>query len=246
MVDKNDFMIKILFQFLIISCLTFISVSNLNAQNRPFITIWQTDNPGLTNDNQIEIPAYGDFTIEWEEVDNPTNNGAVSASGPKVLTFPSIGTYRIKLNGGLEYIKFQFPKRDNDKIIEVEQWGDIEWTQLNNAFYFCSKLSKISATDSPNFKNVNSLAGMFSWMSVSYDNVLEANIAHWDVSNIEGFGSLFYRTNFIADLTKWNVSSATNMYRMFCFSNFDDDISNWDVGNVTNMFEMFAEFGERQ
>ena len=40
-----------------------------------FVTIWKTDNPGGTEDNQIEILGTGtNYKVFWEEIGNPTNN----------------------------------------------------------------------------------------------------------------------------------------------------------------------------
>jgi len=41
-----------------------------------FVTHWQTDKPGGTEDNQIEIPGTKTYYIAfWEELGNPTNSG---------------------------------------------------------------------------------------------------------------------------------------------------------------------------
>lgn len=67
----------------------FFSLVTMRAQN-PYITIWQTDieGYGTSANNQIEIPAIGDFSYTWEEVASPNNNGSGTGSGLTLLTFP--------------------------------------------------------------------------------------------------------------------------------------------------------------
>jgi len=41
-----------------------------------FVTLWKTNNPGSTEDNQIEIPDTKTYyKVFWEELGNPTNFG---------------------------------------------------------------------------------------------------------------------------------------------------------------------------
>lgn len=49
-----------------------------NSQN-PFITIWKTENPGVSNTNEIRLPASGEYSYEWEEMGNPANTGSGTA-----------------------------------------------------------------------------------------------------------------------------------------------------------------------
>jgi surface protein len=159
------------------------SSSLLLAQDAPFITIWQTDNEGTSEDNQITIPGQGvDYLIEWEEVDNEANNnGSETGSHEHIVTFPKAGKYRVKLSGSFHRIVFN--NTDNDKLIDIAQWGDIEWSSFSSAFSNCSNLIQ-TATDKPDLSNVNSLSTMF----VGAES-FNADLSDWDVSNISAMKS---------------------------------------------------------
>ncbi|MCT4613468.1 MAG: BspA family leucine-rich repeat surface protein, partial [Marinifilaceae bacterium] len=71
--------------------------------------------------------------------------------------------------------------------------------------------------------------------------IFNANISHWDVSNVKSMKGMFYNAkHFNADIGKWDVSNVTNMSLMFRDAGkFNKDISGWDVSKLTNMAEMF-------
>ena len=117
--------------------------------SKPFISIWKTDESGYTEDNQIEIPGFGrNYKIYWEEIGNLTNNGTETATNSHTITFPKSGIYKVYISGGtpaFHQIKFSSPllnnnKRDNNKIISIEQWGNIEWSSFDHAFCSCYAL----------------------------------------------------------------------------------------------------------
>ncbi len=209
---------------------------------RPFITIWKTDNSGVSEDNQIIIPTdpseelalVYNYEVYWEEVDNPTNNGsAAGLTGDYTIDFPAPGTYRVEIMG-------QFPKiyfnntGDKSKILSVEQWGDIVWEDMRFAFRGCDEIS-IDAEDAPDLSKVTDMWGMFWGSSINQ------NINHWDVSNVINIGNLFRDAKlFNQPLDQWDVSNVTNMPQVFMNAeSFNQDIGYWDVSNVTNMGAMF-------
>src|SRR5690606_2304362 len=111
-------------------------------ETQPFITIWKTDNPGTSADNQIIIPtdqsedlglAYN-YNIYWEEVDNPTNNGSMAGlTNNDTIDFPTPGTYRVEITGQFSKIFFN-NTGDKSKILSLEQWGKIVCEDMRNAF----------------------------------------------------------------------------------------------------------------
>jgi hypothetical protein len=47
-----------------------------------------------------------------------------------------------------------------NKLISVDQRGDIEWTSMERAFHGCENL-EIKATDVPDLRKVDSISRMF-------------------------------------------------------------------------------------
>ncbi len=204
---------------------------------RPFITTWKTDNPGTSSSNQITIPTTGSgysYDIYWEKTDNTTVNGSLSGQTADVtITFPETGTYRVEITGDFPRIYFN-NRGDKEKILTIEQWGDIEWTSMRGAFERCINLT-VPAMDSPDLSGVTDMGNMFT-------NCFQFNqpIDHWDVSNVTSMRFLFGGAGlFNQDISNWNVSNVRDMQYMFGGTTFNQDISSWDVSKVTNMRTMF-------
>ncbi|MEQ9377861.1 MAG: hypothetical protein RIG68_21920 [Imperialibacter sp.] len=98
------------------------ATAELSAQ--PFITVWKTDNPGTSDDNQIKIPAEStsyNYDIYWEDISNAEVNGTASGiTGAHTITFPAAGTYRVEISGYFPRIYFN-GGADKSKIIDVLQ-----------------------------------------------------------------------------------------------------------------------------
>ncbi len=200
-----------------------------------FITTWKTDNPGDSPDDAITIPTTGvgyDYDVDWNNdgvYDQFGINGSVSG------IFPQPGTYTIRIRGDFPRIHFD-GSGDKDKILDVKQWGDIEWQTMEEAFDGCKNLN-ITAEDAPDLSQVSDMSSMFASCLV-----FNADINHWNVSNVTDMGSLFFSAlDFNQDLDHWDVSNVTTMAFMFYLAHdFNGDISNWNVSNVETMSYMFS------
>ena len=216
------------------------SASTFIANNPDaFITTWKTNNAWVTNDSTIRIPGtwgWYDYDIRWEEVWNPSNSGMVSwiTQNTYDLELPSSGTYQIAIKGDFPRIYFN-NIWDRQKIISIDQWWDIQWTSMENAFYGASNLGW-QANDEPDLSNVTSMQAMFAWATTFNQDINNRN-----VSNITNMRSLFYwATWFNKSLSSWNVGNVTNMRSLFYWArSFNQNINSWNVGNVTNMERMF-------
>ena len=226
-----------------------------------FVTVWDmskpTDrtvgNPATT----IAFPAVGtNYTIQWEDVDNPTppgNHGSVvvsssTAANPYYLAVPSsTGRYRLKAykNAGGTFTEFvhreivapDVENTDRKRIVDVEQWGTSQWINLGNTFRECINLD-VTATDCPDLSAVTDLSDMFRNCAAL---VYNTSINDWDVSHITNMNSMFSQaTKFNQPLNNWVVSSVTHMITMFASAKtFNQNISGWDVSSVTRMSGMF-------
>ncbi|MEM7551493.1 MAG: BspA family leucine-rich repeat surface protein [Bacteroidota bacterium] len=223
--------------------LVFVSVVQIHAQ--PFITTWRTDNPGESADNQIIIPTTGsgyDYNVFWEEVGNTGNNGTLTnITGNVTIDFPTPGTYQVEISGLFPRIFFNgagFFGDDTDfeKILTIEQWGNIAWISMVSAFSGCENL-RINASDAPDLSAVTDMSNMFEDASALNDD-----ISSWDVSNVTTmFGVFDDAVSFNQPLNNWNVSNVTDMSEMFFFaSSFNQPLDSWNVSNVTNMSSMFG------
>ena len=197
-----------------------------------FITTWKTDNPGTSADNQITIPTTGsgyNYSVDWG--DGNTNTGV---TGDITHTYAVPGTYTVRINGAFPRIYF-FNSGQEEKILSVEQWGDIAWTTMVLAFFNCVNL-EINALDAPDLSNVISMNSMFRGAGIT-----NPDLSGWDTSNVTNMTAVFFdAVNFNGDITTWDTSNVTIMNLMFLRAGaFNQDISNWDVSSVTNMQQMF-------
>ena len=237
-----------------------VTITLLNIDDNPFITTWKTDNVGSSSDDQITIQrgSYDDdydFKVDWG--DGTSDSGV---TGDITHTYGSAGTYMVKITGTYPGIAF-WSNADNEKILSVEQWGDVEWMSMENAFSRCKNLV-INATDTPNMSNVYSMANMFTgaenfnhnisnwdtsgvyWMYNLFKNALKFNqdISGLDMSNVDNVDGMFENAiAFDQNLSSWDTSSFRSAKYMFKNATlFNGDIANWDVSKVTNMTEMFS------
>lgn len=221
----------------IVSCL--LLVGQLSAQS-PFVTIWKTDNPGVTKNHQIQIPCFGSiYSINWEEVGNPGNNGSLFGDSTTLVTFPTPGIYKISISPGsgtFNRISFN-NKGDKEKILSVDQWGDIEWSDMKGAFFGCKNI-ECDAVDIPNLSAVTSFLEMFRNCKILNG---PTNIGDWNTSMVTDMGAMFSgATVFNQDIGKWDTHKVANMSNMFYrASSFDQDIGSWDTQNVTDMESLF-------
>ena len=203
------------------------------TMDRPaFISTWKTNNNGVTGDDQILISTNnsgGDFTIDWGDgvVD-------VNLSNDNTHTYGAAGTYTVKITGNFPRIHFN-DTSDSEKLLTIENWGDINWKTMASAFYKCSNLV-LNATDVPNLSSVTDMNFMFA-----YTDAFNADLSDWDTSTVTNMNAVFFLASaFNGDISAWDTSKVTNMSLMFFSAHvFNGDISAWDTSAVTDLSLMF-------
>lgn len=261
----------------IIVCIIFFQT--VQAQNE-FITVWK---PGSSQ--QIHFPGRGtNFNVAWEEIGYPQHNGNVNdinSTTEFIINFglplnptPANATYRVKIsngNGNFNQIRFFdgtsvpiYNCVDKEKILNITQWGNIEWQSFESAFVLCTNMD-VTALDVPDLSIVTTTQDMFyicstlvgnasfnNWNTSNLTNInsmfsaadqFNAPIGSWDVSNVTDFRYVFdLAGNFNQPLRNWNTSNATTMEHMFHgASSFNQKIDTWNTSGVTNMDMMFAQ-----
>jgi surface protein len=226
-----------------------------------FITIWKTDNPGISDNTSITIPTTGggyNYDVDW---DNDGVYDEFGITGDVTHDFGVSDTYIIRIKGAFPRIYFS-GNGDCKKLITISQWGSIVWYSMVNAFDGCTNLN-ITSTDIPNLTNVTNMSYMFrncsslngpanigNWNISSVTNLLQTfafatsfnqPIGNWNTSAVTGMNSTFWSaSSFNQPLANWNTSACTYMYGMFYGTAFNQPIANWDVDAVTNFNQMFA------
>ena len=188
----------------------------------------------------------GEFTLMWENLNNPSDNGFVTiASGTptnpcKIPGLTAGAKYRVVAfspnPAGLTGLCAE--KADYQRLTKVTHWGTTQWTSLTKAFSGCGNMD-ITATDKPDLSAVTDLSMMFqSCGSLVYNT----SINDWDVSHVTNMSGMFATaTEFNQPLNNWDVSHVTNMQGMFAEAlKFNQPLNSWNVSNVTDMSYMFV------
>lgn len=219
----------------------------------PFITTWQT----LSDNEQITIPTEGGgyiYVVNWG--DGTTDNTTYTGSATHV--YATAGIHTVSIAGSFPRIYFNDSGSKNN-ILSVQQWGDIAWGSMQQAFQGCANLT-IDATDAPDLQAVATMESMFlnttdlgnvdlsGWdvshvtnMSLMFDGSgFNGNISTWDVSHVTTMYDMFGHSHFNGDISTWDVSGVSDLSYMFYWSQFNGDLSAWDVSGVTNMSNLFA------
>ncbi|MDN3691999.1 BspA family leucine-rich repeat surface protein [Chryseobacterium tructae] len=218
--------------------------------------------PYPSNENQIWFPGKGtDYNIYWEEIGYPSHNATLSNVSSDYQIFidfghplnpiPSDATYRVKIsNGSGSFNQIQFMSSqivggnqplnmigDSYKIVNIEQWGNIAWASMQNAFHRCENLD-ITATDIPDLSEVNDMSNMFYNCHHLIGN---PTINNWDISNVTTLVGTFNTCYlFNQPIGNWNTSNVTSMAAMFLMAQkFNQPIGNWNTSKVETTASMF-------
>ena len=103
------------------------------------------------SDSKYTIPTgNGIFDYSAKISDGQT---FTNLTGNKTIIFPDANTnYTIEIRGLFPHF-YQADNSEKSKVLDVLQYGDIEWEDWSEMFDGCENLN-VSATDSPNMVNV--------------------------------------------------------------------------------------------
>lgn len=206
------------------------------GQSAPFITVWEID------DTEIIIPAEGGYFFTWAPIDDPDNPTVPQTMVDETtVSFPEPGTYIIEMIPtdiyGTALHRFKLNNTgDKERLIEISQWGDAEWTSFEKAFYGAENL-EITADDTPDLSNVTNMSYAFASTGIQEISTMD----DWDVSQVTNMRSIFNGAeDFNSNLESWNTSNVNNMRDMFFnASSFNQPLNQWDISNVTDMRGVF-------
>jgi len=242
--------------------------------SRDFVTRWKLPIGQATL--EIALITNGEVPYSWKTVSGDQSGSGIFpkvCGGVKINGLPAGETIILsiapeKLKRFLTYSPCgpSVDIADKENLLDVEQWGTVQWNSMNYAFYGCKNM-KVSATDIPDLSTVGNMRGMFSFCSAltgpaninewyvgfakkmgdmfCFATAFNQEIGSWDVSGVKEMQAMFKGAwSFNQDIGKWNVSKVTTMEQMFNEARaFNQDIGNWDVSKVNLMNTMFGSAG---
>lgn len=200
-----------------------------------------TTKAGSANDTFIlPLPSAGtyDYYIDWGD---GAGEQHITANTSQTKDYGTSGIRQIKIRGTFPRIYFN-NAGDKLKLTTIDNWGNIKWSSMQNAFYGCSNMDS-NYNDAPNTSAVTTTVYMFNGCSKFNGKV------NFDVSQVVSFSSMFLDcTLFNQPLTNWNTSSALDMSQLFrnC-QKFNQSVSHLDLSDVIICPAMFygcAEFNQ--
>ncbi len=196
-----------------------------------FLTTWETTAANPIVGIPVEVHSGETFTIDWGD----GNTTEVNSNGVQSHTYATAGSYWVIMAGDLSRINLGGSGSTPALLDSINQWGDIQWSTMNNAFRGASAMT-YHATDTPNLSQVTDMSGMFRLATA-----FNGDISGWNTSSVTDMSHTFSGANaFNKSLVGWNTSSVTDMSNMFYFARaFNGDISDWNTSSVTNMSQMF-------
>lgn len=237
----------------------------LNAQDPFIIKVLGGQGGGY-----LKLPLHGEYDYELEIVGQSQTSSGSSVDDLELYVPGGQSEFKISITpkGDTAFHKMDFYSTTistamNERVLEVIQWGDVEWSDFSGMFYNCENLI-ITATDIPNLTNVTKMNFAFANTAIGHvpsmsswdvSNVtslhytfrkaknFNTNINNWNVSNVIQFSGIFRSaTDFNQPLDNWDLSSATSIAQMFLYTkNFNQPIGNWDVSQVKDMWLAFGE-----
>ena len=201
-----------------------------------FVTTWRTTAVRESISILVEVHTSGTLTIDWGDGSTPES---VTANGKETHTYAASGEYQVSMTGDLSRTWFGRGLFGSTaaKLLSIDQWGDIEWSTMENAFLGAVYMG-YRATDAPDLSGVTSVSNMF-YNAYAFNG----NLSSWNVSSVTDMSSMFHdASSFNQTLNDWDVSSVTNMEDMFFdAASFDQPLNDWNVSSVTKMHAMFFD-----
>ena len=229
---KRIYLIAAAFVLLFFLC----GVGSVLAEGRPFVTKWKCE-----KGKEILIPIVGTYKMLIADASGSEKVNAtvtvVDANHPYIFKPTEDGIYTVTAGPeGIKYFQTVYKFREFKELLEVVQFGTVEWTSMEAAFRRCSSMTFSEDIDIPNLSKVTNMENMFRECK-AFNSSLEG----WDVSHVTNMSMMFFGcTLFNQSLTDWDVSHVTDMQHMFRDCAAFNQLLKWDVSKVTNMCNMFA------
>jgi surface protein len=204
---------------------------------QPFIIQVKTDNAGTSASNQFTIPTNTSGITQAFNYDIETSDGQTitGVTGNHTITFPSAGTYEVRISGSFPYIYFN-NGGDRSKMLDVSNFGiyALGSTSQANAFRGCSNMT-ITATDSGNFGSVTNFTN--AWRGCGS----LTSFPLLDTSSVTNFTNAWYGCNSLTSFPLLDTSSGTSFQSAWqsCSSLANYPANAFDTNIATNYTNAF-------
>lgn len=203
------------------------------ADDPNFISVWRTTAPNET----ITLPLVSGFNYNFEVSwgDGTTSTITAFDDADITHTYVAAGDYTVTISGSAEAWSFQ-GSADGDKIIEVQNFGDLGWKNLSGAFANCRQLLSFAGGKT---EDVTDMSNMFN----TANKMTSLDLSSFNTSNVTDMTAMFQLTSVLStlNLSNFNTANVTNMTRLFSGAGaLSIDVSSFNTTNVISMQQMFG------
>ena len=157
----------------------------LDLAHRGFVSSWRVD-----AGDEIRLPLPSgfnyNFAIDWGD------GSGVEKGYPYVSSFDDSdirhtydegGKYQVTIYGMVEAWSFATFAESKDKLVAVDELGDVGWKSLQGAFASCSNLTVVNGG---NTEQVTDMSSMFEGT-----NSVRLDVASWNFKQVSNMQSMF-------------------------------------------------------
>ena len=184
----------------------------------------------------------GKFYVSTANYDNNTLNSTVPWKDDKA------SITKVVIENEIKPLSTEGWFTECKNLISIEGLDNVD---TSNTFFMSRMFSDCCSLTALNLEgwdtgNVIDMGGMFDAIDGNEMALTEIKgIENFDVSNVEGIGSMFLNCKELTtlNLSNWNTSKVINMSSLFkgCESLTLLDVSNFDTSNVVDMNSMFSK-----
>jgi surface protein len=225
----------------------------------PFQATFRTTSGGETITLPYEVAGTYSGTIDWGD------GGATSVNSyaNRTHTYAISGDYIITITGVTTGFRFN-NTGDRNKIISIQNWGNLKLGNAGNYFHGCGNLTLTSVigvldlTETTSFReafkgclSLTTINNINSWdtsaitdMSSMFLSCISFNQGlSFDTSVVDTMANMFGACSVFNSAISFDTSAVTNMSFMFSSCATFNQILDFDTSAVNNMESMFAKSG---
>ena len=140
----------------------------------------------------------------------------------------------------MQYMNYMFNGCNQLTSLDVSNIDTSKVFEMYYVFASCSSLTEIIGLDKWNTSNITTMDSVFYMCNVS-----SLDLSSWDVSHVQGLGSMFNECRNLTslDLSGWDTSNVTNMSYMFAYMQTPYltslDLSHFNTKKLTSAYGVF-------
>ena len=204
--------------------------------NPSFITTWNVPSNNFDIIIGLDSSKTYDFTVDWGD----GNKEVITNNSDLLHTYSNSGNYTVTIDNIFPRIMMDRPTATHDNLISINNWGNIQWENMLDAFKNCQNLQKGPNTDTPNVSNTTNMFSMFENAGRNVSSLVIGKISNWELSTITTMRNMFKGSSLTnPDISNWDVSNVFNMAGMFNNSSFNGSLLNWETTSVQFIGSMF-------